>query len=83
MMIPFPESDDQLKNFHLICSRTGEIFTFKTARNSKIKYQRYMQKYLRTVASVDESVGTLLDTLDEEGITKIQWLYIPQIKASF
>ena len=71
MMIPFPESDDQLKNFHLICSRTGEIFTFKNREElKKFKYQRYMQKYLRTVASVDESVGTLLDTLDEEGITE-------------
>lgn len=29
-----------------------------------------MQKYLRTIASIDESVGKLLDLLDEEGITE-------------
>jgi len=30
-------------------------------------YQRYMQDYLRTIASVDESVGRLLQWLDESG----------------
>ncbi|MFD2117605.1 sulfatase [Paenibacillus yanchengensis] len=34
----------------------------------KWRYQRYMKDYLRCVASVDESVGNLLDYLDEEGI---------------
>lgn len=29
------------------------------------KYQRYMQDYLRSIASVDESVGQILDWLDE------------------
>ncbi|TBL79165.1 DUF4976 domain-containing protein [Paenibacillus thalictri] len=32
------------------------------------KYQRYIKDYLRCVASIDESVGMLLDLLDEEGI---------------
>jgi arylsulfatase A-like enzyme len=32
------------------------------------KYQRYMQDYLGCIAAVDESVGTLLDYLDEEGL---------------
>ncbi len=31
------------------------------------KYQRYMQDYLGSIAAVDESVGTLLDYLDEAG----------------
>lgn len=30
------------------------------------KYQRYMQDYLGTIASVDDNVGRLLDYLDEE-----------------
>lgn len=30
------------------------------------KYQRYMQDYLGTIASVDENVGRVLDYLDEE-----------------
>lgn len=32
------------------------------------KYQRYIKDYLRCVASIDESVGRLLDYLEEEGI---------------
>ncbi len=34
------------------------------------KYQRYMQDYLRCVASVDDNVGRLLDYLDQEGLTE-------------
>jgi arylsulfatase A-like enzyme len=34
------------------------------------KYQRYMHDYLATVASVDESVGRLLDYLKETGLDK-------------
>tara|TARA_R110001592_G_scaffold163037_1_gene396736 strand:+ start:10600 stop:12177 length:1578 start_codon:yes stop_codon:yes gene_type:complete len=33
------------------------------------KYQRYMQDYLATIASVDDNVGRLLDYLDEEKLT--------------
>lgn len=32
-------------------------------------YQRYMKNYLRTVKALDESVGRLLDYLDEAGLT--------------
>lgn len=32
------------------------------------KYQRYMEDYLRVVASVDDNVGRLLDFLDAEGL---------------
>ncbi len=32
------------------------------------KYQRYLHDYLATIASVDESVGKLLDYLDKEGL---------------
>jgi len=34
------------------------------------KYKRYMNDYLRCVASVDENVGRLLKYLDESGLTK-------------
>jgi arylsulfatase A-like enzyme len=34
------------------------------------KYQRYMHDYLATIASVDESVGRLLDYLKESGLDK-------------
>ncbi len=33
-------------------------------------YQRYMQDYLRCVASVDDNTGRMLDYLDEEGLTE-------------
>ncbi len=70
MMVPFPETDEGCRELKLICSRTGHTFTFASREElKKFKYQRYMQKYLRTVASIDESVGTLLDMLDEENIT--------------
>lgn len=34
------------------------------------KYQRYMQDYLATIASVDEGVGKILDYLDESGLSE-------------
>ncbi len=34
------------------------------------KYQRYIKDYLRTIAAVDESVGKLLDYLDETGLAE-------------
>ncbi|KAA3610529.1 MAG: DUF4976 domain-containing protein [Calditrichaeota bacterium] len=34
------------------------------------KYQRYIKDYLRTVQSVDENVGRVLDYLDEKGLTE-------------
>ena len=36
----------------------------------KWKFQRYMQDYLACVQGVDDSVGKLLDYLDEAGLTK-------------
>jgi len=34
------------------------------------KYQRYMEDYLGTILSVDESVGRMLDYLDENGLAE-------------
>ena len=34
------------------------------------KYQRYMKDYLRSIASVDENVGRVLDYLDETGLAE-------------
>lgn len=34
------------------------------------KYQRYMRDYLKTVQSLDENVGRILDYLDREGLTE-------------
>lgn len=63
--IPNPEDPTGLR---LIDRDTGEVFTFKTQQElSNFKYQRYLKRYLRTIQSVDESVGKLLDWLDETG----------------
>ena len=35
---------------------------------SRWKYQRYMRDYLQTIQAIDDSVGTLLDWLDAEGL---------------
>lgn len=34
------------------------------------KYQRYMKDYLRSIVSVDENIGRLLDYLDEKGLAE-------------
>jgi arylsulfatase A-like enzyme len=34
------------------------------------KYQRYIKDYLRTIASVDDNIGRLLDYLDESGLAE-------------
>ncbi|MGF1554523.1 MAG: sulfatase [Paracoccaceae bacterium] len=52
----------------LLDRNTGERFAFETKRDLDVfKYQRYIKRYLRTVAAIDESVGRLLDWLDETG----------------
>ena len=38
------------------------------AEEIRWRYQRYIKDYLRTIASIDDGVGRLLDRLDDEGI---------------
>ena len=64
--IPAPADVTQMR---LIDKDTGENFTFQTpAELAEFKFQRYMQRYLRTIQSVDDNVGRLLDQLDAEGV---------------
>ncbi|ASJ71565.1 sulfatase [Granulosicoccus antarcticus] len=64
--VPNPEDVSGLK---LIDKDTGEVFTFKSQEElSHFKYQRYLKRYLRTIESIDESVGRVLDYLDENGL---------------
>jgi len=64
-----PDPDD-VTDLKLVDVNTGETFQFKTRSElDHFKYQRYIKRYLRTVASIDESVGRLLDVLDQEGLT--------------
>jgi arylsulfatase A-like enzyme len=66
--IPNP---DDVSGLRLIDKDTGEIFTFKTKEElGHFKYQRYLKRYLRTIASIDENVGRLLDYLDRNGLAE-------------
>lgn len=58
-------------SLRLLDRRTGEAFTFASERDyNHFKFQRYMKRYLRTIASIDESVGRLLDWLDAEDLAR-------------
>ena len=66
--IPNP---DDVSDLRLIDKDSGEVFTFKTKEElGQFKYQRYIKRYLRTIESIDESVGTLLDYLDANQLTE-------------
>jgi len=62
---------DELEHFFLTDKHTGEKFTFSSMEElKKFKYQRYLKRYLRTIASIDESVGNILEYLDREGLSE-------------
>ena len=48
----------------------GRTVTLTGEALGRWKYQRYMQDYLATVESVDESVGRVLDYLDKSGLSR-------------
>lgn len=66
--VPAP-TGEALKDFKLVDVEDGTVFRFRDeAELAEFKYQRYMQRYLRTIQSIDDSVGEILDYLkDEEG----------------
>ncbi len=65
-----PDPDD-VRDFVLIDQLSGEQFRFETKGElAAFKYQRYIKRYLRTVASIDENVGRLLDWLDDAGLAE-------------
>lgn len=66
--IPNPEDVSGLR---LIDQDSGEVFTFESREElGRFKYQRYLKRYLRTIHSIDEGVGRLLDTLEAEGLAE-------------
>ena len=53
----------------LIDKDDGTVFTFASDDElSRFKFQRYMQRYLRVIQSVDDNVGRMLDYLDASGL---------------
>ena len=58
----------RLKPESVSVARNGKTVTLRGEALARWKYQRYMQDYLATVQSVDESVGHVLDYLDRSGL---------------
>ncbi|MBD9489495.1 sulfatase [Ensifer sp. ENS11] len=59
------------QELRLIDTNTGEAYVFTDADELDLfKYQRYMMRYLQTIAAVDDNVGRLLDYLDSEGLSE-------------
>lgn len=53
----------------LIDAKTGKNHSFSDPQAlAEFKYQRYIKRYLRTIQSVDDNVGRILDYLDREGL---------------
>lgn len=65
-------SPDQRKRYEEIYSERGQIIQKEKPKGKellKYKYQWYMQDYLACIASIDESVGRILDYLDKNQLT--------------
>ncbi|KAK3192263.1 hypothetical protein K4F52_001476 [Lecanicillium sp. MT-2017a] len=66
--VPLPEDVTKLR---LIDKDTGENYTFKSRDELRQwKYQRYMKRYLRTIAAIDESVGAVLNYVDDNNLSE-------------
>jgi len=66
--VPYIEDVTQIR---LIDKDSGEVFTFKSQDELRhFKYQRYMKRYLRTIASIDDNVGRMLNYIDSEGLAE-------------
>ncbi|KAJ0158238.1 putative sulfatase PB10D8.02c [Colletotrichum tanaceti] len=49
----------------------GTVFTFGSEEElARFKFQRYMQRYLRVIQSVDDNVGRVLDHLEANGLAE-------------
>jgi arylsulfatase A-like enzyme len=61
----------------------GKTVTLTGEALTRWKYQRYMQDYLATVQSVDDSVGHILDFLDRSGLAKNTIVNYPSDQGFF
>ncbi|KAK7978742.1 hypothetical protein PG988_006232 [Apiospora saccharicola] len=67
--VPAPVDPREIRP--LIYKETGQSFRFKTpAELAEFKFQRYIQRYLRTIQSIDDNVSRLLDFLNKEGLAE-------------
>ena len=66
--IPNPSDVSKLK---LIDKHTGEVFKLSSREElHNFKYQRYLKRYLATIASIDDSVGEILKFLDDNNLAE-------------
>jgi len=66
-------NDDQRKVWETYYDQISADFRKENLSGKALlewKFQRYMEDYLGVILSVDESVGRILDYLDQEGLTK-------------
>lgn len=63
---------EQERFFAAYKDRNNDFYTTERTEKEKAiwKFQRYMQDYLATVKSVDESVGAIMDYLEATGLDK-------------
>ncbi len=65
-------NEEQKRFFEAYRERNNDFYAVKRSEKeiAEWKYQRYMQDYLATVKSVDESVGEILKYLKDNGLDK-------------
>jgi arylsulfatase A-like enzyme len=71
-LIPPPQLDeDQLDLWNAAYEPKNQAFQESGLEGDDLvrwKYQRYIKDYLRTIASIDDNLGRVLDYLDESGL---------------
>ena len=66
-------ADEKERFWKAYRQKTDSYFDIDTTNQKAVaewKFQRYLQDYLATIKSVDESVGEILDYLDEQGLAE-------------
>ncbi|MGD8866611.1 MAG: sulfatase [Gemmatimonadales bacterium] len=71
-LVPPPQlNEEQLQRWNSAYEPKNEAFRQANLTGDDLvrwKYQRYIKDYLRTIASVDDNLGRMLDYLDESGL---------------
>jgi len=68
---PSQLNDEQLARWNAAYQPKNEAFRAASLTGADLvrwKYQRYLKDYLRTIASIDDNLGRLLDYLDRSGL---------------
>jgi arylsulfatase A-like enzyme len=73
LVAPPQLNEQQLEHWNAAYEPKNEAFRQAELTGDELvrwKYQRYIKDYLRTIASVDDNLGRVLDYLDEAGLTE-------------